>query len=356
MDVLELLHIANSKGASDLHLVVSRPPILRINGVLKPMAELADRTEEDVEKAFSQIAAKEEREVFQKTLELDFSYSVPDVMRVRCSASRQRKTLSLSLRIIPWVIPTFEELHLPDICKYLVTRPRGMVVISGPTGSGKTTTLAAMIDHLNNSENLRIETVEDPVEYIYSDNKCTITQRQIGVDTFSFSDALKHVLRHDPDVILVGELRDAETVAAVLNLAETGHLVLTTGHAPSASQTIDRIIDLFPPSDRFLAQSRISSLLVGVLCQILVPTLSNEGRIPAVEVMLANPAIKNLIRDGKIYQLDNTIRSNAQAGMVLMDHSLADLYRRKFITFDTVQTLCNDRAEIDRLLNEVMVK
>jgi twitching motility protein PilT len=231
-----------------------------------------------------------------------------------------------------------------------------MVVISGPTGSGKTTTLAAMIDHLNNHENLRIETVEDPVEYVYIDNKCTITQRQIGVDTLSFPDALKHVLRHDPDVILVGELRDAETVAAALTLAETGHLVLTTGHAPSAAQTVDRIIDLFPPSDRYLAQTRLASLLVGVICQILVPTVSNDSRIPAVEVMLANSAIKNLIRDGKIYQLDNTIRSNSQLGMVLMDHSLADLYHRRLISMDMLLSLCHDRSEVDRLLGEVLVK
>jgi twitching motility protein PilT len=356
MDIIELLYLARSKGASDLHLVCSRPPILRINGVLQPLDDLPDLTNAAIETAFSQIASFEEREVFKKSLELDFSYSMPHVMRLRCSASRQRKTISLALRLIPWMIPTFEELYLPEICKHLVTRPRGMVVISGPTGSGKTTTLAAMIDYLNNNENLRVETVEDPIEYVYLDNKCTITQRQIGVDTLSFADSLKHVLRHDPDVVLVGELRDGETAAAALNLAETGHLVLTTGHAPGAAETIDRIINLFPPTDRFLAQTRIASLLIGVVCQTLVPTVSNRGRIPAVEVMLANPAIKNLIREGKIYQLDNTIRSNTQSGMVLMDHSLVDLYKRKQISIDMLLSLCNDRSEVDRLMGDVLVK
>jgi twitching motility protein PilT len=356
MDINTLLTLAKSKRASDLHLVVSRPPIMRINGFLQPMLEMSELSEADVEEIFCQITEEHERTKFSLEMELDFSYSIEKVLRVRCSADRQRKTLSLALRLMPWIIPSFEELHLPDICKYLVTRPRGMVVISGPTGSGKTTTLAAMIDYLNSRENYRIVTVEDPVEYVYLDKRCTITQRQIGTDTRTFADALKHVLRHDPNVILIGEMRDLETVAAALNLAETGHLILTTGHAPSAAQTIDRIIDLFPSSDRYLAQTRLASLLIGVLCQTLVPGISNGGRIPAVEVMLANSAIQNLIRDGKTYQLDNTIRSNTLEGMQLMDYSLVQLYKQKMISGESLLSYCNERTEVDRLLGGAVVK
>jgi twitching motility protein PilT len=356
MDVNELLLLAKSQGASDLHLVVSRPPILRINGILKPLEDKPELKLADIEQIFSQITEEEERIHFRNELELDFSYSIEDVMRVRCSADRQRKTLSLALRLIPWKIPSFEELHLPEACKYLVTRPRGMVVISGPTGSGKTTTLAAMIEYLNNRERYRIVTLEDPIEFVYFDKKCTITQRQIGTDTLTFSDALRHVLRHDPNVILIGEMRDAETAASALNLAETGHLILTTGHAPSAAQTIERIVDLFPSSERYLAQNRLASLMIGVLCQTLVPGISNGGRVPAVEIMLANAATQNLIRDGKTYQLDNTIRSNTQEGMQLMDYSLVQLYKKKMISGEILLSYCNERTEVDRLLGGVKVK
>jgi twitching motility protein PilT len=356
MDINSLLRLAKSKGASDLHLVVSRPPILRINGLLQPIPDMSSLSEKDIEDIFSQIAEEPERNRFRNEMELDFSYSIENILRVRCSADRQRKTLSLALRLMPWTIPSFEELHLPDVCKYLVTRPRGMVVISGPTGSGKTTTLAAMIEYLNNRESYRIVTVEDPVELVYFDKKCTITQRQIGTDTRGFADALKHVLRHDPNVILVGEMRDQETATAALNLAETGHLILTTGHAPSAAQTIDRIVDLFPSSERYLAQTRLASLLIGVLCQTLVPGISNGGRVPAVEVMLANQAIQNLIREGKTYQLDNTIRSNIVEGMQLMDYSLVQLYKEKMISGESLLNYCNERTEVDRLLGGVAVK
>ena len=222
-------------------------------------------------------------------------------------------------------------------------------MISGPTGSGKTTTLAAMIQHLNSTESRRVVTIEDPIEYVHPSIKCVVTQRELGTDTLSFVEALRHVLRQDPDVILVGEMRDTETAAAVLTIAETGHLVLTTGHAPSATQAMERVIDLFPPHERHLAQTRLASLLNGVLCQTLVPRASGSGRVAAVEVMLTNPAVKNLIREGKIFQLPNVIRTHTQIGMVTLDQALMELYRKGTISIENLFAFCNDRGEVEKL-------
>jgi len=248
--------------------------------------------------------------------------------------------------------PTLDELELPEVCKELVLKPRGLVVVTGATGSGKSTTLTAMINYLNSIKNRRVVTIEDPIEYMYSNLKCTITQRELGNDTLSFAEALKHVLRQDPDVILVGEMRDLETAAAALSIAETGHLVLTTGHAPSASQAIERIVDLFPPNERHLAQSQLASLLLGVLCQALIPKADGSGRIAAVEIMLANPAIRNLIREGKIHQLPNVIRTHAQLGMELLDQALVNLYRRRIINHENLFAFCNDRDEVEKLVGK----
>jgi twitching motility protein PilT len=231
-------------------------------------------------------------------------------------------------------------------------RPRGLVVISGPTGSGKSTTLASMIDYLNNIESRRVITIEDPIEYTYENKKCTITQRELGHDTLSFAEALRHVLRQDPDVILVGEMRDLETASTALTVAETGHLVLTTGHAPSASQAVERIANMFPPHERSLAQTRLASLLLGIFCQSLVPKADGSGRVAAIEVMLANSAVRNLIREGKTFQLPNTIRMNTQQGMELLDQALVRLYRTGAITKDQVYDFCNDHDEIARLTGE----
>jgi len=223
-------------------------------------------------------------------------------------------------------------------------------MVSGPTGSGKSTTLAAMINHLNNTENRRLVTIEDPIEYLYTSLKCTITQRELGTDTLSFAEALRHVLRQDPDVILVGEMRDLETAAAVLTTAETGHLILTTGHAPSAPQAIERVLDLFPPHERSLAQTRLASLLLGVIGQTLVPKADGSGRVAAVEVMLGNPAVRNLIREGKIYQLPNVIRTHAQEGMILLDQALLNLYSNGEISKENLFALCNNPEEVEKLI------
>lgn len=358
MDIIALLNHAKAKGASDLHLATNRPPVLRINGFLHPISGMARLTAGDVQDAFAQITTEKEKKYFSENLELDFAYTIPNVLRVRCNAAMQRASISLSMRLIPTIIPSFEQLHLPEVCREMALKPRGMIVISGPTGSGKSTTLAAMIEYLNNNQSRRIVTIEDPIEYVYSDNLCTIIQRELGDDTRSFVDALKHVLRQDPDIILVGEMRDVETAAAALTVAETGHLVITTGHAPSAPQTIERIIDLFPPAERHLAQTRLASLLVGIMCQTLVPTIEsvNGGRVPAIEVMLANPAVRNTIREGKLHQLPNIIRTSSQEGMKLLDYSLVDLYEQKLISPESLLAFCNDRMEVENLCGDVESK
>ena len=356
MDIFPLLHLAKQKGASDLHLVVSNTPILRINGLLEPAADMPPLTSDDMNLLFSQITTDKEREEFQHHLELDFGYSVPEIGRLRCNAAKQHGTISLVIRLLPLVVPTIDELKLPSVCKELPLRRRGLVVVSGPTGSGKSTTLAAMINHLNNVESRRVVTVEDPIEYVHSNVRCTITQRELGSDTLSFAEALKRVLRQDPDVILVGEMRDSETAAAVLTIAETGHLVLTTGHAPSTSQAIERIIAMFPPHEQKFAQERLASLLLGVLCQALVPKADSSGRMVAVEIMLANPAVRNTIREGKIHQLPNTIVTHARTGMQLFDQALAKLYREGIIDSENLFAFCNDRAEVERFIGKVQTE
>ncbi len=349
MDIISLLKLGKSRDASDLHLVVGQPPLLRIDGRLKPLDDQPSVTGEDMEQALKDTVTERELDEFDRLMELDFGRGVAEVGRIRFNVARQRGTISIVARLLPSSIPTIDELGLPEICRDLVERPRGLVVVSGPTGSGKSTTLASMIDHLNHVENRRVVTIEDPIEYTYTNLNCTITQRELGSDTLSFAEALRHVLRQDPDVILVGEMRDLETASAALTVAETGHLVLTTGHAPSASQAVERVINLFPPHERYLAQTRMASLLLGIMCQALVPRITGTGRVAAVEVMMANPAVKNLIREGKTYQLPNTIRINSQAGMELLDQALVKLYHDGVISLESVFDFCNDREEITRL-------
>ncbi|MDD5189498.1 MAG: PilT/PilU family type 4a pilus ATPase [Dehalococcoidales bacterium] len=358
MEIFELLKLARARNASDLHLVAYVPPVMRIHGILTKAEEIPPMTEDEFQQGIAAMTTAENLERFRKTGELDFSFSM-DGGRFRCNASRHLGTTALVIRVLPLKIPVIEDLGLPSICKDLINKPRGLIIISGPTGSGKSTTLAAMINHINRStesRGRRIVTVEDPVEYVYQNENCLITQRELGSDTQSFSEALRHVLRQDPDIILIGEMRDPETAAAALTIAETGHLVLTTGHAPSSSGAIERVVDLFPPHERSLVQSRISTLLVGVLCQTLIPRVDKQGMTAAIEIMLANTAVRNVIRDGKIFQIPNIIRTNQQEGMQLLDHALIKLYRHKVISNQSLYAFCNDRDEIERLFgkNEVV--
>jgi twitching motility protein PilT len=356
MDIFSLFRIAKLKYASDLHLVVDSPPLLRIDGSLQAIDGSTPLTAEDISQGFLQLTSPEEREEFHRNLELDFGYTLEGVGRLRCNAAQQRGAVSLAVRLLPPEIPTVEDLELPEIYKELALKPRGLIVVTGPTGSGKSTSQAAMIHHLNTHERRHVVTIEDPIEYVHPSIKCAITQRQLGSDTLSFAQALKHVLRQDPDVILVGEMRDLETAAAVLTIAETGHMILSTGHAPSASQAVERIVDLFPPHERFLAQTRLASLLVAVLCQVLVPRAEGSGRIGAVEIMLANPPVKNLIREGKIYQLPNVIRTHRDIGMISMDEALVNLYLKKVISGETLLAFCNDRQEVEKLVGRIEIK
>jgi len=355
MDIFQLLRIAKEKVASDLHLVVASPPMFRINGQLQSLDGVVPLTAEDINQAFLQIATPEEREYFHRHLELDFGYTLPGVGRLRCNAAQQRGVISLALRLLPLKIPTIDELELPPMLKELALKPRGLFIVTGPTGSGKTTTLASMINYLNTNSTGHIVTIEDPIEYLHASVKCAVTQRELGSDTLSFPEALKHILRQDPDVILVGEMRDLETAASVLTLAETGHYIMSTGHAPSATQAIERIIDLFPPHERYMAQTRLASLLIAVICQVLVPRADGSGRIAAVEIMLANPPVRNLIREGKIYQLPNVIRTHKEMGMIILDEVLVNLYLRGIISGESLLNLCNERQEVERLIGKVVV-
>jgi twitching motility protein PilT len=350
MDIFPLVDLALKQRGSDLHLFAGRPPLIRIDGSLKPAEGMPALTAGEITEAFEQISTKSERESFRENLELDFGYTIPGICRLRCNAARQQGSISLAIRILPMTIPSIEKLELPEICKELVLRPRGLILVSGITGSGKSTTLAAMIGHLNRNRNRRVVTIEDPIEYVYPSEKCSRTQRELGSDTLSFAAALKHVVRQDPDVILVGEMRDLETAATVLTIAETGHLVLATSHASSASQAIERIIDLFPPHEQNSVRSQIASLLIGILCQVLIPRAEGPGRVPAVEVMLGNPAVRNTIREGKLHQLANVISTNRDTGMMLLDQALVGLFQGGKISRESLFEFCNNPEEVSKLI------
>jgi twitching motility protein PilT len=331
MNMDELLRVVVERQASDLHLKTGSPPVLRIHGALTPYGD-GRLTSEEMQEALEQITTPEQREAFAKDLELDFAYSISGLARFRVNAALQRGTVSLALRQVNWRIPTIEELGLPEVTKVLVMKPDGLILVTGPTGSGKSTTLAAMLDYLNEREARRVVTVEDPIEYLFRDKQCFFTQRELGADTRSFSAALKHVLRQDPDVILVGEMRDLETIATALTAAETGHLVLATLHTPSAPQAIDRIIDVFPPYQQDQIRTQLATTLEGVFYQALIPRPDGKGRVAAMEVMIATVAIRNLVREGKTYQMPNVIQTGAQYGMQTLNQALRDLVQRGLIT------------------------
>jgi twitching motility protein PilT len=332
MHVDDLLRMTVTNGASDLHLKVGGVPVLRINGQLLPQDEMSVMTSQDMKQVLEELTTDEQRRVFADELELDFAYQVSDIGRFRINAYLQGGMISLACRPVRTQIPSIEALGLPEVCKSLALKPNGLIVVTGPTGCGKSTTLAAMMNYLNEKERRKVVTIEDPIEFVHQDKKCIFSQRELGIDTKSFASALKHALRQDPDVILVGEMRDLETIGAALTAAETGHLVLTTLHTPSASQAIDRLIDVFPPHQQQQVRTQLSTTLQGVLYQSLVPRSDGSGRIAAVEVMLSTAAIRNLIREGKTYQLLNIIQTGAQFGMQTLDQALLALCRNGIIS------------------------
>jgi twitching motility protein PilT len=349
MDIQELIRLAKEKRTSDIHLVAGVPPMFRIDGELRPLEECGVMSHHTIEELFRQVANTRLEDVLNDELEVDFAYELPGGGRGRCNACWQQGSISLAIRLLSEYIPTPNDLGLPEIVKELILRPRGLILVTGPTGSGKSTTIAAMLNHLNNTMRRYVITIEDPVEYVHPNIMCAFSQRELSQDTHSFVNALKYVLRQDPDVILVGEMRDLETASAVLTVAETGHLVLSTGHAPSAAQSVERIVDLFPPHERVMAQSRLASSLIAVFSQVLVPRLSG-GRVAAVEIMLATPAVKNLIREGKPFLIPNSIRTSSNIGMKTLDDALVDLYRRGIISQDSLYAFCQDADDIGKTL------
>jgi twitching motility protein PilT len=323
----EVLKLAVQRNASDVHIKSGVPPIFRINREIQRDNELAAFSREDTLAVFEQITTVKQRRQFEENWELDFAYSIVEVGRFRVNACWQVGSLSLVFRWVRTQIPTLEQLGLPPVCSELALKRDGLVILTGPTGCGKSSTLAAMLDFLNHNVKRNIVTIEDPVEFLHIDDKSVFTQREVGTDTRSFGSALKHVLRQDPDVILVGEMRDLETMATCLTAAETGHLVLTTLHTPSAYAAIDRFVDGFPPHQHPQIRLQLASTLQGIVYQNLIPRVDVKGLALAVEVLMVTPAIRNLIREGKTFQMPNFMHSGHCPGMQTLDQALIDLHR-----------------------------
>ena len=329
----DLLKNTVERGASDLHLTVGLPPILRVSGKLTP-TEYPRLGPDDTKRLIYSILNDKQKEKFEKTWELDCSHGVRGFGRFRVNVFRQRGVVGASLRAIPTNIPSRQELNLPPIVEEIGKRPHGLVLVTGATGMGKSTTLACMLDIINSEKSEHIITIEDPIEYIHQHKKGMVNQRELGQDTQAWNNALRACLREDPDVILVGEMRDLDTIAGTLTAAETGHLVFSTLHTSDAAQTIDRVVDVFPPHQQQQIRIQLASVLEAVFSQQLIPHASGVGRVPAVEVMAATSAIRNLIREGKTHQVYNALQTGSKHGMQTMEQSLLDLYMNKQITFE----------------------
>lgn len=347
----DLLKRMVETGSSDMHLRVPSPPVLRIDGHLVPQKDLPELSPQDIEDIFTKITDKEQREMFMLENELDFALSYPGLARFRVNVMRQRDTLSIAFRQIPFHIPTIEEMGLPPILKKLIEKPRGLILVTGPTGSGKSTTLAAMVNHLNSTMARNVITIEDPIEYLHNNGSCLIAQRELRQDTKSFSIALKHALRHDPDVIIVGEMRDLETISTAISAAETGHLVLGTLHTTDAPQTIDRVLDLFPPEQQQQVRLQLSQVMVAVCSQTLCRRATDKGRVAALEIMLANAAIKNLIREHKTYEITSVIQLNTLENMQTLDQDLANLVINHTITNDEAMLKTSHPDKLKKLIH-----
>jgi twitching motility protein PilT len=343
-----LMHVLDT-GASDLHLTSGARPSIRLNGELKQMEDEPILTPPVIQRVLYAALTQKQREKFEENLELDFAYSVPGRARFRVNIYRQRDALGAAFRIIPFEIRKLEDLGVPPSVANFASLPRGFVLVTGPTGSGKSTTLASIIDLANRTRNEHIMTVEDPIEFLHRHQKCIVNQREVGEDTWSFQNALKHVLRQDPDIILVGEMRDLETISVALTAAETGHLVFATLHTQDAAQTIDRIIDVFPTNQQQQVRVQLASSLQGVVCQTLAKTRDGHGRAVATEVLVATPAIRNLIREGKTHQIYSAMQAGAKHGMHTMDQHLADLVMKGKITYEVGLEKCHHIEDFNRL-------
>ena len=332
----ELLILAGEKKSSDIHLTIDSPPVLRIDGSMVQLQE--DKlSPSDIESFALSLMNDMQAKRFTECGELDLSYSLTGIGRYRVNAFRQRGAIGVVIRLIPFVIPSPESLGLPPISLELTRLQKGLVLVTGPTGSGKSTTLASLVDHINRTRSCHIVTIEDPIEYLHHHNLSLVNQREVGNDTQSFTNALRAVLRQDPDVILVGEMRDLETIATAITAAETGHLVFSTLHTNDATQTVERIIDVFPPHQQPQIRVQLAAVLQGIMSQQLFPRADRQGRVAAIEVMLATPAVRSLIREGKTHQLQTVIQTNAKLGMQAMDKAILDLVQKGLISFVVAQ-------------------
>ncbi len=344
----DLLLEAVQRSASDLHLTEKLPPMIRMDGRLMRL-NYEPLGAQDIQRLIYDILTDQQIQWFEKVRELDFSYTLHGVGRFRFNVYRQRGCVGAAMRAIPSRIPTLDDLRLPAILRELTRKPSGLVLVTGPTGSGKSTTLASMIDIINSERDCHVVTIEDPIEYLHSHKRAMVNQRELGQDTNSFENALRAVLREDPDVILIGELRDLETIAAAITMAETGHLVFATLHTRNAPQTIDRLVDVFPPHQQSQIKVQLSNALEAVIAQQLLPRCGG-GRVPAVEIMLANSAVRNLIREGRSEQLASIIETGASVGMQTMDRALVNLVRKNAITMDTARNVSLDPDNLGRLM------
>lgn len=345
MEMTELLNLSVKNNASDLHISPNLSPLLRIDGDLKQFKEMGVLSPDETKKLIYSVMDKDQQDQFEKEWELDFAVSIPDVAGFRVNVFRQTHGIAAVFRIIPTKVPTLEQLELPPVFKTLLNLPNGLILVTGPTGSGKSTTLAAMVDYINEREECHIITVEDPIEFIYESKKCLINQRQVHRDTHDFTNALRSALREDPDVILLGEMRDLETIRLALTAAETGHLVLGTLHTSSAPRSISRIVDVFPTGEKNIIRNMLSESLQAVICQTLLKKIGG-GRAAALEIMLGTTAVRNLIREDKIAQMYSVIQTGSEVGMCTLDQYLQILVNKKLIDLATAQSVASNRDAV----------
>ena len=343
-----LLEECVKREASDLHLQVGLPPILRLDGVLHPITTYAALTNEDVQRLVFSTLDEEQQKILIKDKEFDYSFAFGDIARFRVNAFHEKGNMAAAFRLIPNVIKSIEDLGLPGVVADFADHPNGLVLVTGPTGSGKSTTLAALVDKINTEKAVHIITIEDPIEFTHRSKRAVVAQREVHYDTYSFAAALRSILREDPDVVLIGEMRDLETIQAAITVAETGHLVFATLHTNSAAQSIDRMIDVFPAHQQPQIRTQLSNILVGICSQRLVPAI-NGGRMAVAEIMIANSAVRAIIREGKTHQLDMTIQTGAEQGMQTMDRELARYVKSGTISYDDARQFAVDVAEFERL-------